>query len=307
MTDADRTPYSLATQLPVRRLELHIGRMSLPDFLDTNVVGSDSHLQFMNWTVDNNGAWDYAANTRGYTDAAVAEYVDHDFTARYALAAMPVVANGTDLQYQFRNASGQNVELELRRSALPRRKGTIRLLGFVNHANMGDYRQQNQLFLAGLTPTPDITAHPFTSSMKYGFGLNFEQEVAPNTRVYGRFGWNEGQHESYAFTEVDQTIAIGADYALKDWHRPNDKLGLTYVTNAIKKDHQDYLALGGLGFLLGDGHLHYAREDILEGYYNVHTWKGVFYALDLQFIDHPGYNLDRGPVLVESVRMHVDF
>ncbi len=309
LVDAERSTVSLQTRVPVRRLDLHIGRMGLPDFLDANSVGTDSHLQFLNWTVDNNGAWDYAANTRGYTDGAVFEYVDHAFTARYAIAAMPTVANGIDLQYQLRRASGQNVELELRKSALPnpKLKGAVRLLGFVNHANMGDYRLQNQAFLRGETPTPDITAHPLASSLKYGVGINAEQQVSESGRVYGRFGWNEGQHESFAYTEVDQTFAVGGDYSFKVFNRPNDKLGLTFVSNAIKKDHQTYLALGGKGFLLGDGRLHYAREDIVEGYYNVHVWKGVYYALDAQFIEHPGYNQDRGPVLVETARMHVDF
>ena len=307
MADADRSTVSLQTRVPIRRLDLHVGRMGVPDFFDNNSVGTDSHLQFLNWSVDNNGAWDYAANTRGYTDGAVAEYVDHDFTARYGIAAMPTVANGIHLDYRFKDANGQNVEFELRKSALAHRKGAVRLLGFVNHANMGDYRVQNEAFLRGLTPTPDITAHPFTGSMKYGTGLNVEQEVSENVRLYGRFGWNEGRHESYAYTEIDQTFAVGVDYALKRLNRANDKLGLTFVTNAIKKDHQAYLALGGHGFILGDGRLRYAREDILEAYDNVHAWRGVYYALDLQFVDHPGYNQDRGPVLVESVRMHVDF
>ncbi len=307
MGDSQRSTTSLEPKLPIRRLELFIGRMGLPDFFDTNAVGTDSHLQFLNWTVDNDGAWDYAANTRGYTDGAVLQYTDHDFVAMYGIAAMPVIANGIDLQYQFRQGSGQNIEFDLNKSALAGRKGAIRLLGFVNHANMGDYRQQNQAFLAGLTPKPDITAHSFTDSMKYGVGLNFEQEVSTNGRVYGRFGWNEGQHESFAYTEVDQTFSVGGDYWLKGFGRPYDKVGLTFVTNAIKKDHQAYLALGGLGFLLGDGRLDYAREDIVEAYDNVHAWKGLYYALDLQFIDHPGYNQARGPVLMESVRMHVDF
>ncbi len=143
--------------------------------------------------------------------------------------------------------------------------------------------------------------------MKYGFGLNFEQELTNYMRVFGRFGWNEGQHESFAYTEDDQTFEFGGDYSGRAWSRPGDKVGVTFVTNAIKKDHQDYLKLGGLGFLLGDGKLNYAREDILESYYNLHAWRGVYYALDLQYINHPGYNQDRGPVLVESVRMHVDF
>ena len=313
MVDSSRTAFSLGTSLPERRFEFWIGRMSLPDLIDLNSVGTDSHLQFMNWSIDNNGAWDYAANTRGYTDAAVAEYTDGDFTARYALAAMPIVANGIDLDYALRRSSGQNVELEYREGpawlmpSMARRKGAIRILGFVNHANMGDYREQNIKFLEGLTPTPEITAHTPASTMKYGVGANFEQEVSDNGRIYSQFGWNEGEHESFAYTEIDQTIAVGGDYAMKQFNRPNDKFGLTFVTNAIKRDHQWYLAHGGLGFLLGDGKLNYAREDIVEGYYNVHAWKGIYYALDGQFIEHPGYNQDRGPVLVESVRMHVDF
>jgi carbohydrate-selective porin OprB len=143
--------------------------------------------------------------------------------------------------------------------------------------------------------------------VKYGFGLNAEQELTENLRVFGRFGWNEGQHESFVYTEVDQTVELGGDFAGRHWGRASDKVGLAFISNAIKRDHQEYLKLGGLGFLLGDGNLNYAREDIVEGYYNVHAWRGVYYALDAQYIDHPGYNQDRGPVLVESVRMHVDF
>jgi hypothetical protein len=312
LVESERTPFSLSTELPERRLEIHFGKMSVPDYLDQNSVGSDSHLQFMNWTIDNNGAWDYAADTRGYTYGAVFEYVDRTWTARYALALMPTVANGIDLDWNLRRANGQNWEFEFQHPFLGRllhntdRKTTVRLLSFVNQANMGVYRTQNNLALANHT-TPDITDHPLQTTVKYGFGLNFEQELSENLRAFGRFGWNEGAHQSYAYTEVDQDITMGADYFGRRWSRPIDKVGLTFVTNAIKRDHQAYLKLGGLGFLLGDGNLNYAREDILEGYYNFHAWRGLFYALDLQYITHPGYNQDRGPVLVESVRMHVDF
>ena len=307
-----RTPFSLATEAPARRLEFHLGKMSLPDFLDINSIGTDSHLQFLNWTADNNGAWDYAADTRGYTYAAVAEYIDRSWSARYALAVMPTVPNGIDLDWSLKRASGQNGELEFRRNLLgklisPDRKGTLRLLTFVNHAHMGLYRDAIKAFQAGTDPTPDVNAHAILSSVKYGFGGNFEQELTPNLRAFGRFGWNEGQHQSFAYTEVDQTIELGGDYAGHSWRRPYDKLGVAFITNAIGRDHQNYLRLGGLGFLLGDGNLRYAREDIVESYYNLHAWRGVFYALDLQHIDHPGYNQDRGPVLVETVRLHLDF
>jgi high affinity Mn2+ porin len=310
--DSPRTQFSLATKVPERRFEFYFGKMSLPDYLDINTIGTDSHLQFLNWTVDNNGAWDYAADTRGYTYAAIFEYDDKVWSARYALALMPTVANGIDVDWNLRRASGQNWEFELRKpllgSLLPAdRKGVVRVLSFVNHAHMGLYRDANKAFLAGEGDKPDISQHEKFSEVKYGFGLNAEQEITKDLRAFTRIGWNEGQHESFAYTEVDQTVEFGGDYSGRSWSRPYDKLGLTFVSNGIKADHQAYLKLGGLGFLLGDGKLNYAREDILEGYYNLHTWRGVYYALDLQYIDHPGYNKDRGPALVESVRMHVDF
>ena len=312
MVESDRGPFSLATEVPDRRLEFRVGKMGLPDTFDLNSIGTDSHLQFLNWTTDNNGAYDYAADTRGYTWGAIGEYDDENWSVRYGVALMPTVANGIDMDWALRRASGQNMEFEWRHGLLgglvsPDRKGVVRVLSYVNHAHMGLYRAANQAFLKGADATPDITKHETFGAVKYGFGLNAEQEVTGNLRLFGRFGWNEGQHESFAYTEVDQTVELGGDFAGRRWGRDNDKVGLAFVSNAIKRDHQAYLKLGGLGFLLGDGRLNYAREDILEGYYNLHTWRGIFYALDAQYIAHPGYNQDRGPVLVESVRMHVDF
>lgn len=317
MVDADRTQFSLATKVPVRRIDLRVGKLSLPDVFDINGPGSDSHLQFLNWTADNNGAWDYAADTRGYTNAAIFEYDDHDFSARYGLALMPSEANGINLSWHIDRSRGENVEFEYRRLPVhrwlaPERKGTVRLLGFVNHANMGTYRVANNAAVAqraagNPNAVPVITNHPQVAAMKYGVGLNFEQELTTGLRVFGRFGWNEGQHESYAYTEVDQTFELGGDLTGQRWSRPNDKVGLVGISNAIKRDHQRYLALGGQGFLLGDGRLNYAREDILETYYTAHTWRGLFTTFDMQFVAHPGYNRDRGPVAVFAVRTHVDF
>jgi high affinity Mn2+ porin len=299
--------FALASTVPERRVEFRIGKMTLPDFFDVNSIGSDSHLQFMNWTTDNNGAWDYAADTRGYTVGGLVEYDDLNWSIRYGIFAMPTVANGIDLDWAFSRANGQNGEFELRRSWIPQRKGVSRLLFYGNHAHMGVYREAVQAYLAGIDPTPTITAHEHFGALKYGFGYNTEQELTANLSVFGRFGWNEGQHESFAYTEVDQTISGGAEYFGTRWHRPNDKMAIAVVSNAIKRDHQDYLRLGGLGFLLGDGNLNYGRENIVESYYTWHAWKGMFYSIDVQHIDDPGYNRDRGPAWVGSVRAHVDF
>jgi high affinity Mn2+ porin len=299
--------FALASSVPLRRVEFRAGKMTLPDFFDSNSVGSDSHLQFMNWTIDNNGAWDYAADTRGYTVGAMAEYDDRAWSIRYGLFAMPVIANGIDLDWAFSRAHGHNGEFELRHSFIRNHKGATRILFFANRAHMGSYREAVNAFLAGTDPIPTITNHEHFGALKYGFGYNAEQELPANLRVFGRFGWNEGQHESFAYTEVDQTIEGGADLAGTSWHRASDKIGLAVVSNAIKRDHQNYLRLGGLGFLLGDGRLNYGRENILESYYTLHAWRGLYYSVDLQGIINPGYNRDRGPAFVPSVRAHVDF
>jgi high affinity Mn2+ porin len=305
--EEERNPWYLATKVPVRRLELRFGKMGVNDFFDINDVGTDSHFQFMNWTVDNNGAYDYAADTRGYTIALLAEYHDRNWAFRFGEALMPKVANGIDLQWNLRRAHAENYELELHPRLAANRATTLRLLSFVNHANMGVYRDAIRNFLEGKTAKPDITAHPLQTTVKYGFDINLEQQVTHSLRAFSRFGWNEGQHESYAYTEVDQTVQVGADHSGERWRRKFDKAGAVFVSNAIKADHQHYLQLGGTGFLLGDGKLNYGRENILEAYYNAHLWRGLFTGLDLQHINNPGYNRDRGPVLVPSARFHLEF
>ncbi len=304
--ESTRTPLSLFTTLPARRIEIRAGKFSTADFFDVNDAGSDSHLQFLNWTVDNNGAYDYAADTRGYSQGALIEYHDHGTVLRFAEMRMPRVANGLKLD-PFRNARAENIEFELHPKLIARRRTAVRLLAFINHAKMGDYRRSIDLFLAGATPTPDITATRTPGTIKYGFGVNLLQEITADARVFARFGWNEGRHESFAYTEVDQTVQIGGDIRGTRWHRKRDRAGLVLVSNAISSIHQQYLALGGVGFLLGDGALNYGRETIVEAYYTVHFWRGVFGSFDLHHINNPGYNRDRGPVLAPALRLHVDF
>ena len=306
-TGVERTPLSLFTQLPVRRLEIRFGKFSLVDFFDLNTYGSDSNFQFMNWTLDNNGAYDYAADTRGYTYAAMVEYDDRHWAVRFAEALMPKVANGINLDADLGRARSENVEFELHRSLLPRREAVIRMLGYANHANMGLYSVAVANFLAGNTPKPEITGHPLRTTTKYGFGVNVEQPLTEWLGLFARWGWNEGQHESYAYTEVDETEQIGAGAQGTEWKRKLDRAGLAFISNGISRDHQEYLALGGLGFLLGDGNLNYGRENILETYYTLHMWRGFFTSLDVQHIDNPGYNRDRGPVFAPALRLHVEF
>ena len=305
--ESERTPFSLFSQLSARRIEIRFGKFSLADFFDLNSYGTDTNFQFMNWTVDNAGTFDYAADTRGFTFAAMVEYHDRRWALRFAEGLMPKVANGIHLDADLSRARAENIELELHGTILRRREGILRLLSFVNHANMGDYRQAVDNFLAGRTSVPDITVHPLQTTIKYGFGANFEQPLNNWMGVFGRWGWNEGRHESYAYTEVDETRLIGIGASGKRWGRPSDRAGLAFVSNGISRDHQEYLALGGYGFLLGDGRLNYSRENIVETYYTAHVWRGLYPSLGFQYVSNPGYNRDRGPVLVPTLRLHLEF
>jgi high affinity Mn2+ porin len=303
----DRNPYNLFRELPERRLELRFGKLSLADYFDLNTYGTDSNLQFMNWTVDNNGAYDYAADTRGFTFAALLEYHDRHMALRFAEGLMPKVANGIHLDADLSRAHSENFELELHGRVVGKNPGAVRFLTYVNHANMGLYSVAIDDFLAGKTPVPDITAHPLQTTTKYGFGINVEQPLNDWLGVFGRWGWNEGKHESFAYTEVDQTWQIGLGGNGKRWGRKYDRVGLAFVSNGISRLHQQYLAYGGAGFLLGDGKLNYGRENILEAYYTVHLWRGIFLAAGVQYVVNPGYNRDRGPVVVPTLRLNLEF
>jgi hypothetical protein len=154
----------------------------------------------------------------------------------------------------------------------------------------------------------EIAAHPQQTALKYGFAINAEQEFTEVLRGFIRTGWNEGQHESWNYTEVDQTVAFGGDLRGTLWRRPRDKFGVAFVGNGISRNHREYLKLGGLGFLLGDGRLTYGPEKIVESYYNfpLPIYHGFFGALDIQYVDDPGYNRARGPVLVLGARLHIE-
>ena len=306
-----RSFLSLFDELPRRRLEIRFGKFSMPDFFDVNSVGSDTHFQFNNWSVDNNGAWDYAADTRGYTVGVVADYEDRNWGFRFVEALMPKVANGIDLVWRPWQVHAEDWEYELRHGVIPKKAGVVRLIAYTNHANMGIYRDAVTQFIDRSSPepetTPEITNHPWHITRKYGVGVNLEQNLTRNVTAFARWGWDNGRTESFAYTEIDSTFAEGVGVNGAKWHRRQDRAGIAFVSNGIKKDHQVYLADGGLGFLLGDGRLNYGRENIVESYYTAHVWRGIYIAPGLQYVNNPGYNRDRGPVVVPTLRAHVEF
>jgi high affinity Mn2+ porin len=247
-------------------------------------------------------AWDYPADARGYTIGGVVELNAPSGAIRYGVFQEPKDANGGTLDPKVLKALGQALELEERWS-IKDQPGVVRLLGYANIAHMGNYRQA----LANPGPLgPDITLSR-TYSVKYGFSISAEQAITSDLGIWGRAGWNDGQTESWAFTEVDDLGSLGISLRGTKWGRPDDVFGFAGAIAGLSDAHKDYLAAGGLGFIIGDGKLNYAPEEVLETYYSAKIVEHLFITPDIQFVEHPAYNGDRGPVFIAGLRAHLEF
>jgi len=223
---------------------------------------------------------------------------------RYASAAMPRVANGLRFDRRLFRNRGDVFEAE-RRYQLRKHDGTLRLLNYENHADAGNYAEA--IRLAALNGTvPDVTATRRNGTLKYGFGVNCEQELTKDAGIFGRLGWNDGKTESFAFTAIDRLATLGVSVKGARWHRPFDTVASEFTASGLSAVHAQYLADGGHDFLIGDGRLNYGPECIWESYYSARVVKWLFASIDLQHVNNPAYNRDRGPVWIPSLRLHVE-
>ncbi len=183
--------------------------------------------------------------------------------------------------------------------------GSVRLLSYFNHANAGTYAEAIRM-AARNGGTPDVTATRRVGTLKYGFGISADQQVAKNFGLFGRLGWNDGKTESFAFTAIDRLASVGASVTGGKWKRPHDTAATAWTVSGISRVHAEYLALGGFDFLIGDGRLRYGPEMVSESYYSARLAPWLLATVDLQHITNPAYNRDRGPVWAASLRLHVE-
>ena len=300
-------PFFLQRSLPERRIEFTFGKFSLLDFFDVNEVGGDSHLQFTNIAIGNTGTYENGSDGHGDTLAGMVNVQSPKLGFRFAEALLPKVSTGTDLDYNIRHTHAENFGLDYSTYAMQGYATHVRGLAFVSHADLGNYREAIQAYLSGHDTKPDITLHRHRGTVKPGVGLSLEQDLPRNFRVFLRAGWNDGLYESFTFSEMNNTISFGGDLSGDAWHRKDDRIGSGFVNSGLGLDHRRYLALGGIGFMLGDGGLRYGRESVSETYYTAHIIGGLYVAAQVSFVNNPGFNRDRGPVVVPGLRAHIDF
>ncbi|MES2003370.1 MAG: carbohydrate porin [Bacteroidota bacterium] len=286
-------------------LSLIVGKFSLTDFFDDSQLSHDPRTQFMNWSLMGSGAWDYPANTRGYTLGAVLQAVYHDWSFRTALSSVPIEANGPELQFKWSKAMGLVWEIGKEKLIEWDKKSstTVHTGIFWNRAHMGNYQQSISNAGSGV---PDITDSRLYGRDKWGGYISFENDFGW-AHQFIKGSWNDGKNETWAFTEIDRSNAMGFQFDGEKWGRKTDKLGFAFVRNQLSDVHRNYLAKGGYGFLIGDGKLNYDSEKIVELYYSWNISRKIFLSPDYQFVTNPGYNKDRGPVHIVSLRLHAEF
>ncbi|GAC1657402.1 MAG: hypothetical protein NVS4B3_23880 [Gemmatimonadaceae bacterium] len=294
-----------------RRIEFTAGKLAASDLFDLNRYANTTRWQFMNWGLWQNTAWDFAADTRGYTNGIAAAWITRRWAVRIGSFQMPTLANGNKFDPDLRRGHGDQAELTLSSAAT----GTVvRALAFVNHARMGRYQaaldRAAAARAAGTADTiPDIVADDSPGRIKYGYGLNLEQPLGDGgeTGLFARLGWSDGATESFVFTEVDRHLSVGTQVSGARWRRPSDRFGLAALYHGIVPVHQRYLEAGGLGFLLGDGRLTYGPEQFIETYYRYQVTEFVQASPDLQVVRNPGYNRDRGTATIVGFRVNVRY
>ena len=295
----------LAGNIDKNRVVMTLGNVSVLDVFDNNIYSHDPRTQFLNWSIMTHGAYDYAADARGYSWGAALEYDVDNWVVRAGRFIQPKEPNLLKLDPNIFEHYGDQIEIE-HTHEIDGKPGKLRLLVFHNHTKMSRY--QDALNLGVLTATtPDLNQVRFGNQDKVGIGLNLEQEINSDIGLFGRAMWADGKTETYAFTEIDHSLSGGVLIKGNSWKRANDTLGLAFAMNGLSSAHRQYLAVGGIGFFLGDGHLNYESEDILEAFYNLKVAKYAWLTLDLQHIQNPAYNADRGPVNFAGLRWHTEF
>jgi high affinity Mn2+ porin len=294
----------LAGAVDKRRVVVTAGNLSVVDLFDNSAIAHDPRTQFLNWALTTHGAYDFAADARGYTWGVAAEYFYDDWAVRVGRFMQPAESNGLPLDTRLLTHYGDQAEFE-HAHRIGGQAGKLRVLAFRNKANMGLFGDA-LVAAQGRGTTPDVAAVR-KENVKYGFGLNVEQNLTREIGLFARTSWNDGRSETYAFTEIERSLSAGAAVKGNGWGREADAVGVAFARNGLSKVHQDYLAAGGHGAFIGDGHLNYRPELILEAYYSANVGKNAWVTLDLQRIANPAYNADRGPVAIGAVRLHAEF
>jgi high affinity Mn2+ porin len=298
----DAAPNEFAAQVSSNRLVFTIGKFSVVDLFDANDYAHDPRNDFLNWAVVDTGTFDYAADSWGYSAGAAIEWYEGSWTLRTGAFDLSNTPNSPTLEPGFEEFQ-MLAELE-RRFEIGARAGKVLFTAFDSRARMGLLAAA--VDLAEQTGAPADIAAVRRYRTRLGGAISAEQQILDDLGVFLRAGKDQGNVETYEFTDIDRTVAAGLSLKGPRWNRPEDTFGLALVDNGISADLQRFLNAGGLGIVAGDGRLpHPGPEEILETYYEVSVLRALHVTFDYQYVSNPAYNRDRGPVSIWALRTHL--
>jgi len=286
------------------RWVLTVGKFAVTDVFDTNQYAHDPRADFLNWAIVDTGSFDYAADSWGYTVGLATERYTGAWTFRLGVFDLSNVPNSESLEHGLHEFQ-IDAEIE-RRYQLFGQTGRLMITAFNSRGRMALLADAIDLAIAtGTTPNP-AAVRQYRS--RPGISMNVEQPITSDFGVFLRAGEADGNVEAYEFTDVDRTVALGGSLRGTRWRRPDDTVGAGFIDNGISAVREEYLNLGGLGILVGDGKLpHPGAEQGFETYYSLSLLSWLHVSLDYQWIKYPAYNRDRGPVSIFGLRVHGQF
>ena len=299
----------MARWVDKNRFVLTAGNFSTLDVFDDNAYAKDPRTQFMNWAHWSYGAYDYAADARGFGWGVAAEWYRGDWVYRLARMTGPIRPNELQVDWDLLRHYGDQFEVE-HAHTLGEQPGKLRVLAWRNRAVMASFHDA----------TAYLQSHPGTDPQsffqvrngektKYGLGLNLEQALTPDVGLFLRTMKADGRTETYAFTEIDGSFSAGTLVHGRFWGRARDSFGLAVMENRLSSDRRTFLEAGGMSYFIGDGkgHFRYRPERGIEMFYSIGLGRHLWLTGDYQRIQNPAYNALRGPVNVYALRLHAEF
>lgn len=287
------------------RLVITAGKFAIGDIFSDNKYSHDPRSQFLNWSIMEAGAWDFASDARQYTSGIAHELIFPGRAMRFGSFLMPDYYNPPELAWRGAGSLHHVAELEQEYSILDL-PGALRVLGFYSRAHMARFKD-----ILATAPTSD---EAFASMRRYhtpkiGAALTIEQKLTPDIGFFARGSWDDGKTEDLSFTQIDRSIALGLNISGLSWGRASDVLGVAFSENRLSHAHSAVVRSGAAGLMLTENSgMRYAAERIAEIYYSLSPWpNGPALTLDYQVIGNPAYNHDRGPVHLFAFRMRFAF
>ena len=284
----------------LKEYNITAGRYVIQEMFDTSPYDSDPKKDFLNFSHTMLNAWDVAATSYGYTHGFAQAFIFKKAAFYSSVNTHNLEAGGSKTDWDIAKAYSINLQL-VKNFKLFGKEGKVRLLGFYNRYNGGDYKHY---YIDTLDKQAYFdSTHTYTN--KYGGGVDINYRLTNLSGFFIRYSINDGLHEDFGYTQCDGSLNTGFLLKMTRINRPMDKIGISASVNTISPLHRNFLRDGGVGFMIGDGKLTYLPENVFELFYAINFKNHVYITANYQYMANVGYNANRGNAHFLSLRLNL--